>query len=501
MPSSPQTDSAVAAQDDPPRPVPRRLKLPSGAINSVALGISSGLNFLSLIVWTHFLTPAEFGSYAMVSATVLFLNATAFEWIRLTALRLLYDRESATEINQTAFNSLTLMLTVIAAALLPIGFALKFLDFHILGISPEWWPTIWLWLCSEVLFAISTVTARLRMQSWRYFYLMTLRSSVSVAIGLVLVLGYGYGALGVAYGVLTAQIGCALGLNLRDAVWLGARPLRARKEEILRIASYGAPLIISSSLGWAGTLAERTIVSQNLGQAAVGQYSVSADLMQKTVIFLMLAINTTAYPAIVRTFERDGVSAGERKLSENFIIYLMVGAPAAATLAALSPGVARLLVGEKFRDAVELLLPYVAITSVLRGLTSFHLSIALQLMKKTKVLIASPIISLVFLFPCAFAGIRLAGLSGMAMGVALSQLASFLTFYLFVRRYVQVRIVNFASIFVVGTAAALALALAPMRDHSQPVVTMALLTGAWGAYALVMWSRFGWIMRKCHVGA
>jgi len=176
----------------------------------------------------------------------------------------------------------------------------------------------------------------------------------------------------------------------------------------------------------------------------------------------------------------------------------MVGAPAAATLAALSPGIARLLVGEKFRDAVELLLPYAAITSVLRGLTSFHLSIALQLMKKTKVLIVSPIISLVLLLPCALVGIRLAGLSGMAMGVALSQAASFLTFSVFVRRYVQVRIVNFASIYVVTTAAVLALALAPIRDHSQPIVTVALLMGAWGVYALAMWSRFDWIMRNCH---
>lgn len=68
-----------------------RMKLSKGAITTAALGISSGLNFLSLIVWTHLLSPAEFGTYALVSATVLFLNATIFEWLRLTASRLLYD--------------------------------------------------------------------------------------------------------------------------------------------------------------------------------------------------------------------------------------------------------------------------------------------------------------------------------------------------------------------------------------------------------------------------
>lgn len=228
-----------------------RMKLSKGAITTAALGISSGLNFLSLIVWTHLLSPAEFGTYALVSATVLFLNAAIFEWLRLTASRLLYDPSAEHQLNPEIANALSIVCLGLILLLLPVALSLRAFQIHFLGVAPDWWPAMWLWLFSEMLFAISTVTARLRLLSWRFFAMMTLRSSLSLAAGAVLVWVFDMGALGVALGILGAQIGCAVLGNLTDAAWRGLRPFRARRADLQEIMRYGAPLIVSSGLGYA----------------------------------------------------------------------------------------------------------------------------------------------------------------------------------------------------------------------------------------------------------
>ncbi|GFE75206.1 hypothetical protein NTCA1_28550 [Novosphingobium sp. TCA1] len=472
------------------------MKLSKGAITTAALGISSGLNFLSLIVWTHLLSPAEFGTYALVSATVLFLNAAIFEWLRLTASRLLYDPAAEHQLNPEIANALSMVCLGLILLLLPVALSLRAFQIHFLGVAPDWWPAMWLWLFSEMLFAISTVTARLRLLSWRFFAMMTLRSSLSLAAGAVLVWVFDMGALGVALGILGAQIGCAVLGNLTDAAWRGLRPFRARRADLQEIMRYGAPLIVSSGLGYASAVADRYIVSSTLGQAAVGQYSVSVDLMQKTVIFLMLAVNLSAYPAIVRAFEKDGREAGEKILAENFIVYLMIGAPAAAILAALSPGVARLFVGPSFRDTVAMLLPYVAIAAILKALTTFHLSVALQLVKKTKLLIISPAVNLALLVPSGIVGVKLAGLTGMAIGIAISQIGSFALFYLVVSRHVRTPLLTRSSLFVVVLSLVLGAALVPLRGFSEPVACLGLLAAAGLVYCLVIWRGRGWIMRN-----
>lgn len=473
-----------------------RMKLSKGAITTAALGISSGLNFLSLIVWTHLLSPAEFGTYALVSATVLFLNATIFEWLRLTASRLLYDPAAEHQLNPDIANALATVGLGLILLLLPVALSLRGFQVHFMGVAPDWWPAMWLWLFSEMLFAISTVGARLRLLSWRFFAMMTLRSSLSLAVGAVLVWFFDMGALGVAIGILGAQIGCAVLANVTDAAWRNLRPLQARAADLKEILRYGAPLIVSSGLGYASAVADRYIVSSTLGKAAVGQYSVSVDLMQKTVIFLMLAVNLSAYPAIVRAFENEGREAGEKILAENFIVYLMIGAPAAAVLAALSPGVAHLFVGPSFRDTVAMLLPYVAIAAILKALTTFHLSVALQLVKKTRLLIISPAVNLALLVPSGIIGVKLAGLTGMAIGIAVSQIGSFALFYAVVSRHVRTPLLTRASAFVVVLSLALGAVLVPLRGFSEPVACLALLGAAGAFYCLVVWRGHGWIMRN-----
>ena len=75
-------------------------------VNAGALAISSGMNFLALFLWTRLLDPGTFGSYALMSASALLINAFMFDWLRLVSGRLLYDPKAPNGINPQRGNAL-----------------------------------------------------------------------------------------------------------------------------------------------------------------------------------------------------------------------------------------------------------------------------------------------------------------------------------------------------------------------------------------------------------
>lgn len=463
------------------------MKMSKGQISAVAIAFSSALNFVGLLMWTRLLTPVDFGTYTLVSATSLLTNAFVFEWLRQTGARLLFSSEDPLEIDLQTSNTL-------AALCLGLGFVLGafaslmwMAGIQLFGLAPHWWLLIWLWVLSEMLFALSSIAARLRLLSWRFFWLMTLRAGLSLALGAWLVIIFDLGALGVVVGVIGAQLSITFAATMTDAAWRRIRPWRAHVVELRKILDFGLPLILSTGLVFLGGIVDRYILSATLGIEATGQYSVAADLMQKTVIFLMLAINITAYPQIVRTFESQGEEAGADRLAQNFVILLLVSLPVAVAFGVMSHGLARLFVGAAFEDSMALLLPWVALAAVMRGLMSFHLSIALQAVKKTRLLIAAPLITLGVLVPAGFTGVMLDGLRGMAISVALAQTTSFLVFALIVGRQVNLPLLNKKSLTAIGLAIALGIGLFPFRHVTDPLLMIAVLGVAFLLYGLIAW--------------
>ena len=58
-------------------------------LNTASLGISSGLNFVSLLLWVRLLPAEEFGRFTLITTTALLINAILFEWARIVGARTL----------------------------------------------------------------------------------------------------------------------------------------------------------------------------------------------------------------------------------------------------------------------------------------------------------------------------------------------------------------------------------------------------------------------------
>lgn len=462
-------------------------KLSPGLINAAALAISSALNFVAFAIWTYLLSPAELGLFTLISLAVLMLNAICFEWLRLSMARLLYDAGDPLEISPAKADAIGAVALVVSSGLLLAATALWLFSIRIMGLDPVWFYAIVAWLISEMLFALSTTLNRLRLKSWRFFANMTSRALLSLACGYALVAWGGLGTIGVVLGVIGAQLACALVGMASDPVMRRLRPFRANWVETRLLLAFGGPLILSAGLTYVASSADRFILGGMFGTAEVGQYSVAVDLMQKTVLFGMLAINLTAYPAIVRAFEREGEEAGRRALERNFLLQLGVSLPMTVGVAALAPGIVAILIGPNFRESVVQLLPIVGLAALLRGLATFHLSVALQISKRTRAIVIAPVISLLIIVPLGYLGARLEGLRGMAAAVAIAYAFSFLALTLIVRRASPVSMFNQSALKIVAAAAVMGAVLFPFRNHVSMVETLGLTCLGAAIYAGLIW--------------
>ncbi|MCC6828158.1 MAG: lipopolysaccharide biosynthesis protein [Novosphingobium sp.] len=456
------------------------------AINSAALAISSGLNFFSIFLWTRLLDPHEFGIYAIVLAAGLFLNALAFEWLRLVGARTLYDSTCESRINPARASALFLLYAIAGTLLCAVLVALHLADLGFGGIGARWWPLIAGLALTEMALAIINTVSRVRQKAWQFFRSMVGRSVLSVALGMGLVIGLRLGAAGAILGVIIAQSLVALGSVAIDPLWRTIRPWRAGREEMGRILRFGAPLVVSCALIYAAGVADRFLIAAQLGTHEAGLYAAPVDLLQKTLVFVMMAINLTAYPALVRAYEDHGAAAASAILERNFLVQLGLGLPAVVGLAALAPGIANLLLGAPYRHDGAMLLPYVGMAALLRCLITFHLMIAFQVTGRMKLMLVPPAVMLVVIVPAAIFAMREWGLAGMALAAVAAQVAAYGVSSLLARRVMNVRILSTDTIKIVASAAAMGLVLLPLRQDDGPLATVLLIAGGGVVYLLAM---------------
>lgn len=464
----------------------------NAAITTAALALSSGMNFVAIFVWTHVLAPAEFGTFSLVSATALLLNAILFEWLRLTGARTLFDGGQPFEISAPRANALLALYGGGCALLAAAATMLWMLRVSAWGISPAFLPMVAAFAATEMALSLVNTVSRVRAEAWQFFASMVARSILSLATGVVLVAGLGLGAWGAVAGTVIAQA-AVLGAGMAfDRFWRSLRPWRAQPADIRAALRLGAPLIGSCALTYGAGAVEPFLIAATLGPAEIGHYTAPADLLQKTLVFVMMAINLTAYPTLVRAFETEGTAAAGRVLQHSFLLQFGLGLPAAIGIAVLAPGVAGLLLGEAYRDQATQILPLLGLATLMRCLVTFQLAMAFQIKKRMKLMLIPPAITLIVTIPLAPEAMRLWGVPGMAMTSAAAQFLSFAVTLVLSKREMPLVFVTGDTIRIAGAAAIMGAMLTPFRALRDPADTLLLIAAGGTLYAgLLLASGFG----------
>lgn len=449
------------------------------AVYLVARGLPGVIAFAATALYTHLLSPEDYGRYALILGTAALLNALLFQWLRLSLVRYLPVYAESPGALKSTLLSATVAINVLLAAVAGVMALIPALHA---------WRTLlipcWLVLATQAAFELCCEFSRASLRPWDAMWLQLTRAAAALLLGVGLIF------VGLRWAAPLA--GLAAGMALAVA-WAWRRDwrdvgLKVDRAALRRVAQYGLPLSLTVALTVVISTSDRFLIAWRMNEAAAGLYSVAVDFASQTLTMLLMVVYMAAFPLAVRAWERAGREAATRQMRSNASLLLALGVPAAIGLAVLAPGFARCFLGAEFRPTAARIMPLVAFGSLLAGIKAYHFDAAFQFAHRTIhqvwIVLAAAVLNLAL----NWFAIPRYGINGAAGASVVAYAASIVMTVVFGRRYFAVPFPPGAVAQVTAGGLAMAAVLWPLRGHVAPVALAAqVLLGA-AAYGMVLLS-------------
>jgi O-antigen/teichoic acid export membrane protein len=337
--------------------------------------VPAAMTFALLALYTHLLSPADYGDFAFVNATATLVFSLSAMWLCTAAVRL-YGRAGDKAAVQWSLGigfagvALIVLLGVALATILiqdAQSRALLWLGFLLFLV------TAWFELNADML------TASLR--AGTCVAMGVIRTALSGALGGVLAYA-GFGVEGILTGTV---IGIAIpALLMSRAQWRGFRFRPAHPDELRSLLVFGLPLSLSYAVNAVVYSTDRYIVTAFGGAAVLGLYAVGFDLADRVIKSITLPLGTAALPLLVRRYEQDGREGARAQARQNFLLLAGIATPVCLGLIAVTPEFATLMLGEAYRAMAVKIVPIIALTALLGGLRGQYFDHAFHVGLRTR---------------------------------------------------------------------------------------------------------------------
>lgn len=345
------------------------------ALYAMARGAPALVNFAAIVVYTRILSPGTYGEYVLILAAAALFESVIFRWLSLGLLRFIPAHSNNPQIllSVVFFSFLGLMvfstgLSVIFLIVLPPAIDRSLIIITLILL----WASAW--------FQLNLELVRSELAPIRYGALAAFKSLIALSTGTLLVF-FGFGAYGPIIGLLLGMLISTLSLMWRE--WRVISVYTFDKRLIRDLINYGLPLTATFALTFVINSSDRFLLTWFIDTEAAGLYAPGYDLARHSIGVLMTIVNLAAYPLAVRALEGYGEPAAQKQLKNNVILLLAVSIPAATAFAVCSSNIANVLLGEEFREAAVILIPWIALATVASGFKSYYLDLSFQLGRNT----------------------------------------------------------------------------------------------------------------------
>ncbi len=376
--------------------------------------------FAALSIYTHFLSPSEYGVYTLIFTGSVFLHNVIFNWLPAGTLRFWsnksYDQDTFTSTLSRSY--IKILTGLLAIALVVV--------IYYWG-KPEalWAINTYLILLALAIYTITQSIFSVKLKPTSYAYLTISYSSLALLSGTIFAY-LGYGAMGVITGITIGLLVPAL--FAFKSTWLPYKKEAYDKDLFKKLWFYGLPLASAALLEELTKVTDRFMLAVLQDNSQAGLYAVGYDLSGNSILMIMSAISLAAYPVIIKLLDDDGKEAAMDYFHKYVILLIGVAVPSVVGLNLVGPGLVYLLIDEKFQGSVVILLPWITSAVFLMGLQAFYFDLAFQLghrvimIVKIGVVIAVVNLSLNYwLIPTmGINGAAIATLSSFAIGSILS---------------------------------------------------------------------------------
>lgn len=397
---------------------------PHALIYLFAYMVPALVGFLALILYTHLLSPAEYGVYVIGSSVAAIISAVFFAWVRQSVLRyqasypkLDFRAEAIVAYGGTA--ALIACLTPVAVLVARPGIGLGVLA-----------GSIFLSL-SFTAFEISQEFSRAQLNPLRFAAVSLMRSTLGLALG-YFAIKLGFGGLGLLIGIGASFLIANVLSFPRNA----DKPLRLSSPDYLtQFVRYGLPFSLGALAFSLHSVLDRLGVAYLLGESGAGYYGVTADMTRQLIGVLATSVASAMFPMAFRSLAEAGPVAVRQRLKEGIELLLALIAPVTVWLAISADVVAGTLLGAEFQLSVATLLPLLAFGRMCGAINQFYLQVSFQLARRPLLQVAHDIfilgsniallfvLTLTFGLPGTAAAVLIAEAAGIVIGIGLSRRA------------------------------------------------------------------------------
>lgn len=327
------------------------------------------------------LMPAEmYGQYALALAAM-HITAMAFHtWLDASVARF---HERASERGQLAAHLTTVYATFawVSAALVLLGM----LGLWAAPLSMEMKTALAFALGALIFRSMLTIgleTRRAAGEVAAYSVYETFSTLAGFALGVGILMATPLGAAGPIAGMALASL-----ITLFFEFPAQARKAsggKLRKRRVAVYFAYGLPVSVSLVFEHLLSAGDRFLIAGLMNEAAVGVYSAGYGLADRTIDILFIWLGAAATPLMIRALERDGEDAAREVAGQSARIMGLLGFPAAAGLALVAAPLTTVMVGEEYRAGATLILPWIALAGLMKGLMTYYFHEAFILRRKTR---------------------------------------------------------------------------------------------------------------------
>lgn len=338
----------------------------------------------AVVVFTRLLSPTDYGAYALGFSVATLVGTCAFTWLEAAMARF-HAAEAEGPDRAALFATVyrTFAALSVLAPLAAVGFAL---------LAPAPGPVRW-----AVAAGVGAMTTRSLLKLAQERRRAAGEVKAYALIDMAQTAGaFVLGALGALAGLGGAAplLGAAVVNLLLVAVTLKGElaPVRAGRFDrarLTRYAGYGLPLSLSLVLTLVLATTDRFVLAAFTDEATVGAYHAGYTLSNRTLDVLFLWLGMAGGPAAVAALERGGVEALRRTAREQAALMALLALPATAGLTLVSRPLAELMVGPALREGAAQVTPWIALSGLLGGATTYYFHTAFTLGRRTGRLLAA----------------------------------------------------------------------------------------------------------------
>ncbi len=401
--------------------------LKNSLIYGLAKAIPAVMAFAALSLYTHLLSPEEYGLYTLLLTGTVFIHNVVFAWLPAGTMRFWTsnDHDETTFLTTIAVSYFRILATSLVLSILGVMF-------YYGEEEAAWIMNAFLLLLALALFTITQNLFSAKILPLKYAYLTIGYSILSISIGGLLAY-LGYGPSGVITGVALGTLLPAL--FMFKETWSSFSKPTYSKGLLKKLLLYGLPIASANLLEELTKVSDRFMLAGLQDKAQAGLYAVGYDLSGSSILMIMTIINLAAYPVIIKLLEEGKTQESNDYFRQYTIALLAISIPAVVGLNLVGPDLIYLLIDERFQESVIFLLPWVTSAIFLMGLQAFYFDLAFQLGDHTMGIAKVSVVIAVVNIGLNYWLIPIMGIQGAAIATLSSFMAGSILSATFGRKY------------------------------------------------------------------